>query len=319
MLVVTNRNINENKRNGNVSDETAFGEQVNAKGPNELRLAHAKKVGSKWNVEIVPEPKNMNVATAPSRLEYKKLVKACSAAGKHALFFVHGYNKSFPETLEQGWYLQNRFGIEVVLFSWPANPGGLPPSEYRHARRIAQASFGALDSALEKVGRYMHEEPFNKKRLVECEITINLMTYSLGNYLFQNYIVSNEYAQETRLFSNVILCQADVDSDGHESWVERIVAGHRVYVTLNENDKVLGFSETVNYPRLGKTIRNLKADNARYLDFTLAKGVGNIHQIWGEVNTKTVKTVFSEAFSGRRAEEVKGVTYYPQANAYRVP
>jgi esterase/lipase superfamily enzyme len=258
-------------------------------------------------------------ATAPSRLEYKNLVKACADAGKHCLFFVHGYNKSFPETLEQGWRLQTRFGMETVLFSWPSNPGGLPPSEYRHARRIAQASFGALDSALEKLGKYMREEPFEKERLVECEITVNFMAYSLGNYLFQNYVISNEYAQETRLFSNVVLCQADVDSDGHESWVEEIAAGNRVYVTLNENDKVLGFSETVNYPRLGKTLHNLEADNAKYLDFTLAKGVGNTHQLWGEVNTKTVKAVFGEAFSGRRAEEVGGITFDPQANAYRVP
>ena len=37
------------------------------------------------------------------------------------------------------------------------------------------------------------------------------------------------------------------------------------------------------------------------------------------MNAKTVKAVFGEAFSGHRAEEVSGIAFDPQANAYRVP
>ena len=67
MLVITNRNINHKELDDNIGDETAFGEQVNEKGPNELRLAHATKAGGKWKVELVPEPKNVTPATAPRR------------------------------------------------------------------------------------------------------------------------------------------------------------------------------------------------------------------------------------------------------------
>lgn len=318
MLIITNRCIAASTRKNNEGDDSMFGEQVNEKGPNELRLAYASKASSGWKLQLVPEPKVVDASNAPSRLAYRKLVSDCAASGKHCLFFVHGYNKSFPESLEQGWALQERYGVEVVVFSWPSNPGGIPPTEYRHARRIAQASFGALDSAFEKLGRYIREEPFDKDRLVGCRIGLNLMTYSLGNYLFQNYVVSNEYAAETRMFSNVVLCQADVDNATHEQWVEQVVAGARLYVTINENDKILGFSESVNYPRLGRTLDNLKASNAIYCDFTGAKGVRNTHQLWGEVNTKNVKSFFAAAFTGKRAEAACEAEFDSRINAFRV-
>lgn len=102
MLVVTNRNIVEGNFNGGVGDEGGFGEKVNAKGPNELRLAHAKKTTNGWILELVQEPANLSVATAPSAKEFENLAKRCTSKKVNCLFYVHGYDKPFPETLEQG-------------------------------------------------------------------------------------------------------------------------------------------------------------------------------------------------------------------------
>lgn len=253
MLVVTNRNIQQEHFSNGIGDEEAFGEGCNEKGPNELRLAHAQ-----------------------------------------------------------------RKRVEAVVFSWPANPGGFPVDEYRQARRIAQASFGALDALFEKFGNYLREDEFDKEELLGCMVTVNLMTYSLGNYLFQNYVLSNEYADETRMFTNVVLCQADVDSAGHPAWVERVVAGQRICVTINENDKILGFSEAVNYARLGKTVANLEARNAQYYDFTGGARVGNRHQLWGEVNTALAKKFFGTLFAGGRPEDAGGFDFDARVNAWRI-
>jgi esterase/lipase superfamily enzyme len=324
MLVITNRYVNEKIFHDGIGNQNAFGEQVNQKGPNEIRLAHATKKEKDWEVQLISEPKNLTTENAPSRTEYRRIVKKCLNEGKHCLFFVHGFNKTFLDTLEQGWFLERRYGIEVVLFSWSSNPGGLLPrvpvsvSEYRKSRRIAQASFGALDSAFEKLGRYIQEEPFDKEALVNCPITLNLMTYSLGNYLFQNYVVSNDYAAETKIFTNVVLCQADVDGMGHVSWVDKIVAGQRVYITINENDKVLGWSESVNNSRLGRTLSKLNSINAIYIDFTSGKDVGNKHQLWGEVENVVTKSFFKAIFDGKRGENVSGLTYDGRVNAFRV-
>lgn len=313
MLVITNRNINDG-----VTDETAFGERVNDKGPNELRLAHAVKRKGGWTVTLVEEPAVLTEANLPSRIEYKKLLKKCQTSGKHCVFFIHGFSKTFPETLEQGALIEKRYGVEAVVFSWPSKPGGFTTVEYRKARRIAQASFGALDAALEKFGRYVIEQPFDRDALVECSISINFMAYSLGNYLFQNYVVSNDYAAETRIFANVILCQADVDSEKHAGWVNQIVAGQRVYATLNENDKVLAWSESVNYARLGRTLANLEAANTVYVDVTRGEGVGNEHQIWGKVDNPAVTDFFRKVFAGVRGEDASSFRYDERVNAFRL-
>lgn len=44
MLIVTNRNIVRSNFKNGVGNERAFGDEVNSKGPNEVRLAHAENV-----------------------------------------------------------------------------------------------------------------------------------------------------------------------------------------------------------------------------------------------------------------------------------
>ena len=320
MLVATNRNVNESNFKNGIGDQNGFGEQLNSKGPNELRFARATSSSGKWAVELVKEPANLTSENLPSQKEFEKLAKQCTTAKRNCVFYIHGYNKPFVETLEQAWLIQERYGVEVVLFSWPSNTGGLPPVEYRDARRIAQASFGALDSLLEKFGRYLKEwmNPMDEKALLACQVTINLMTHSLGAYLFENYVLSQAYQAETRLFTNVVLSQADVNNADHPKWVDKIVTGQRVFSTVNENDKILSWSETLNPPRLGKTLANLVSTKTQYFDFTLGKNVGNKHQLWGEVKNAMVRAFFDAVLNGQRGDEVTGFAYDSMLNAYRI-
>ncbi len=63
MLVVTNRRIN----NPDATDETLFGEEVNIKGPSEIRLAWVERVENQWRLELVPEPDMVTEENRPSR------------------------------------------------------------------------------------------------------------------------------------------------------------------------------------------------------------------------------------------------------------
>jgi hypothetical protein len=320
MLLATNRNlVSDNFKNG-IGDERGFGEEVNDKGPTELRFARVTRPQSGWRVALVEEPPVLDPSNLPSRGEFEYLAKRCVAGKKHCVFYIHGYNKPFPETLEQAWLLQERYGVEVVLFSWPSNTGGLPPIEYRQARRIAQVSFGALDSLLEKYGKYLKEwmTPMDEAALEACGSTTNLIAHSLGNYLLEHYVLSNAYQAETRLFTNLVLSQADVNSLNHIKWVDQVVVGQRTFVTINEKDKILGWSESINPPRLGKTLGNLESKKALYFDFTGGKGVGNKHQLWGDVKSATVKGFFQLALTGERAEQASGFAFDPKYNAYRI-
>lgn len=318
MLLATNRNLVAAKLPGGVGDETAFGEELSRQGASDLRFAHVSRVDKTWRVALVPEPQPLSADTLPSRNVFRDLAQHCSQSGRHCLFYIHGYNKPFVETLEQGWLLQERYGVEVVLFSWPSNSGGFPLMEYRKARRDAQASFGALDALLEKFGRYQHEwlRAADDRALLACRSTTNLMAHSLGNYLLEHYVLSQAYQAETRLFTNVVLSQADVNASDHVKWVDRAGVGQRVYVTVNENDKILGWSETLNPPRLGRSLEYISSQRAAYVDFTAARGVRNKHQLWGEVRNASVTGFFDTVFKGGRGEQATGLARDPATGVY---
>ena len=143
------------------------------------------------------------------------------------------------------------------------------------------------------------------------------MTYSLGNYLFQNYVTDSIYEDETRIFENVILCQADVDNEDHAQWVDMIEAGKRIYITINENDWVLKWSD-VNFQkdRLGRTARNLNSTKALYFDFTDGENVEKTHGVFYKDTNSVVKQFFTTVLNGRRGETIEGMVYDQRKNAY---
>lgn len=318
MLIVTNRNIRKKNFKNGFGDEGAFGEKINKKGPNEVRLAHAEKINGKWKVRLVDEPSNLTSEVLPSKLEFDKLRKKLAANKKNCVFFVHGFNQSFEKNLEKGLALEKEHDVEVVAFSWPSNPGGIKTKEYRSAKRNSKASVGALDATLEKLGGYL-KEPFNRDALNNCDIKFSLLTYSLGNYLFQNYVIDAIYEDETRIFDNIILCQADVDNYGHEKWVDQIEAGKKIYITINENDSVLKWSD-INFQkdRLGRTAQNLISKRASYFDFTDGEGVGKTHGIFYKKTNPVVKNFFTAVLNGEKGENVQGLVYDQHINTYKL-
>ena len=66
ILVVTNRNI----RDSSATDEGLFGENVNVKGPSELRLAWAEFKNNRWQLELIGEPDEI---TAENRAQFTSL------------------------------------------------------------------------------------------------------------------------------------------------------------------------------------------------------------------------------------------------------
>lgn len=317
MLIVTNRNINRSNFKDGVGDEGAFGDSPNSKGPNEVRLAYAEKKQDKWKIRLVKEPSKLTLSNIPSRKEFEKLRGRLTSKKKNCVFFVHGFNQSFKKNLEKSLEIEKQHGVEVVAFSWPSNPGGFKRKEYRDAKRIAKASVSALDATLEKVGAYL-KEPFNREALEACDVKFSFMTYSLGNFLFQNYVRDAAYEAETNVFENVVLCQADVDNPGHEQWVDQIETGKRIYVTINENDWVLKWSDAnFQRARLGRLAQGLNSTKASYFDFTDGPNVGRTHGIFYKKTNNVVKDFFTEVLNGRRGESVEGLHYHAQSNSYR--
>ena len=311
MLVVTNRRLEDE----DATDEKMFGEKPNREGPAEVRLAWAEKKGRKWHLSLISEPSDLTLDNVPSRSAFKEFKTVLMETQKNCVFYVHGYNKEFKESIDQGWKLQERYGVGVLTFSWASNPGGIPPIEYNKARAIAGASSPAIDMTFEKLARYMKEEADE-----DCDISLNLLTHSLGNYLFQRFVEKPLFSGETRIFDNLILHQADVDSVGHEAWVNKLRYARRIYATINENDKILDISDVVNPDRLGNTASGLISDRAIYFDFTGGHKVKKTHQLFGKLAERNpvVKEFFVNVLNGGAGESISGIRFNPSKNAYDI-
>ena len=114
MLIVTNRNINKSNFVNGVGDHEAFGDSVNSKGPNEVRLANAEKINKKWTVRLVKEPSVVTRNNIPSRKEFDKIRDHLTTTKKNCVFFVHGFNQDFEKNLEKGLALEEEHGVEVI-------------------------------------------------------------------------------------------------------------------------------------------------------------------------------------------------------------
>lgn len=311
-LVVTNRKFLNAKAN-----EKIFGESPHSLGPGELRLAWAEKTSGRWKVELIPETKNQRITVSkpPSQLAFEEYRNTLIEKNMDCVFYVHGYNKSFEESLEQAHKIQQLYGTGVVGFSWPSNPGGFISNEYDRARAIARASNIALDRIFEKMEQYVRECLSE-----ECNISFNLLVHSLGNYLFKGFVDAPIFSGETRFFDNIVIHQADVDNKNHASWVDKLRYSRRVYVTLNERDFVLGASELKNPDRLGNTLGRLNSKRATYVNFTNAKNIRKTHQIFGDGadKNKNIKDFFQRAFNGGQAEAGNGVSFDGDTNTHNV-
>jgi len=311
ILVATNRNIANRNRN----DAGLFGDRVNSKGPSEIRLAWAERINGRWRLDLVPEPDTLRENNRPSRLIFAACRDSLDHTGRNCSLYVHGYDQKFEATLDQAHDLRERYGLAMVLFSWPSNPGGLFLDEYEKARAIARNSSTALARTLDLLARYLRDTGAE-----DCRTSFNMIIHSLGNLLFEEFVRARIFARRVRIFDNIVLHQADVDLEGHVDWVERVRAGRRLYITINERDKVLDLSDIINPDRLGNTVRNLTATRAVYVDFTHTPSIGTLHQLFGDgaQANADVQKFFLSALHGGRPERTGPLEYDAQSNTYAV-
>lgn len=310
ILVVTNREI----RNADADDVTLFGEGVNANGPSEIRLAWAEYVNNRWRLTLIPEPSDMDPGTVPSRGVFVSCVENLQQTGRNCVLYVHGYNKTFSESLDQARIVHDEYRVATVVFSWPSNPGGIIVTEYATARAIAQNSVVAFDRVLGLLDRYLRTDSPH-----ECHTSFNCLIHSLGNLILESFVRAPIFGGQTRLFDNIVVHQADVDREGHEEWMRNMRFARRIYVTVNERDAVLNASDLINLDRLGNTASAPVLDRPFYMDFTDARKVGKIHQLFGEaIDNPNVRRFFLSALHGQAAHEERGITFDQTSEQYTV-
>ena len=315
MYVVTNRNLQPEK-----PPEERFGKKFNEVDPSELRLAEVNRVDGSWELKILDDDINYEGKIIPaSEMAFLETQKRMCNNSSNCLIFCHGYNTDFPKALKAAFKIQETYeNLEVVLFSWPSDGDGVP--SYRSDKREASQSAYALDRFFEKLNDYLRKYRDEDRR---CGQKISFAMHSMGAYLLEHLLKSPIYEGETLYFDNIVMMSPDVNNQGHADWVDRIRCRNRVFITINEDDFALGFSELKGgeeqEARLGNTARNLNSDNAKYLNFTDVEYVGKAHNYFSKkkpLKNPLVKKTFQIAFSGGRAEQ--GLNFEPGIRAYKV-
>jgi len=360
MFVITNRKVQDSS-----TGLDQFGKTPNEKGNNELRLAQVTKRKKSYTVKFLDDEldkgeareliQEFKLSLNPKETQYASLKVACQTVRhardrkRHILIFVHGYNNDMRDVMNTAFDLEERYEVEVIPFSWPANGGGVGGKlSYLDDKRDARASAGALERSLKKVHEYLllisessrnelrkeaaKKHPDNAERRdalyaqllrKECPFTVNGLFHSMGNYLYKQMLKSSISEGNNLIFDNVVLCQADTNNAGHPNWVDTISHNRRVFITINEKDFALRLSRIkpgdAQRARLGHFIKRLDSRIAHYINLTDASWVQESHSPFGEPAEKNEKLreFFRDAFTGEPAEEP--LRFRAEGNWYEVP
>lgn len=262
IFVVTNRAFRKDKATGSYR----LLDSPNSKGTKELRVFEASPVrdGSEdWRIDPISDrPRHRDfqaagVEPAQGRRRYRasdlvaaRLVARLKSGNKNLVAFIHGYNNTVGDALRRARRLAQRYSVEVLVFSWPANGGGDSFFETLHGKASyladksdARSSTDALDRALSRLQAQLTElnervrqqaeaeagraEPDNlaarREHIVQrlreraCPFRLTLLAHSMGNYLLKKTLLtSDERLSAGVTFDNVILKAADTNHAEHD-------------------------------------------------------------------------------------------------------
>ena len=157
MLIITNRQIIQNNGDNNRGGENTFGNEFaeDESGERVLRFAKVEKEEGRWKVELIQgadadqSEQNQDASFKAFEVYYREYRKKLAKEKKNCVFYVHGYNQSFKDNLEESLYIEKNYGVGVVAFSWPSNRHlGKSCPEYREARTNAKTSAKDLNLIL---------------------------------------------------------------------------------------------------------------------------------------------------------------------------
>jgi len=254
------------------------------------------------NISLYPRGSEKSLFDSVSNSELKK----------PWVFFVHGNNQNVLKNIKKCRAMEEFHGVNVVAFSWPSQPYmeadkltklmkkytkqallrliKLPASSadlpkdaalllkdyyvnYKMAKENAIDSANDLNDAFSVVKKMLFSKfGSNAKK--------SLLIHSLGHLVMQTF-VQEDFVLSAK-FNNIILHQADVDSDEHHDWIPKLrTKCDGLYITTNTYDSILGTSSIVNMEeRLGQTTVHRLDRPYKYLDFTDGAWVDNNHNFF---------------------------------------
>lgn len=206
--------------------------------------------------------------------DFDKALDAAYRDGLPVILYLHGRGdepqKSFtPKMIGGGAVprLRDEYGARVVLLNWNSKPRHKDDRKdpLKHADEFAEK----LNLILLKLADYQSAH--------ETLAKPSLLVHSMGSIVLAKSIEKFGWpaSANASLFSNILLTQADADSQGHAEWLNALTTHEQVFVTQNRDDPVLQSSKDErpsDHFALGLEPVPPLANGATYVDLTKALG-----------------------------------------------
>jgi esterase/lipase superfamily enzyme len=187
------------------------------------------------------------------------------------LLFLHGDSKTYKQSVQRGFDIQNTYDVNVIVFSWPSKvPDINGLKNLKNSERNVLKSVDHFNQLLAFMGDFKkRNEAFDERA------KLSMLLHSLGNLYLENLVkVSTNERNYDTLFENIVMNSAAVNRKNHEDWLEKLNFQKRIYITNNINDFTLKglhiFTKHGN--QLGEKAKTPTAKNANYVQFSNAVG-----------------------------------------------
>ena len=343
-VFVTNRNINI----GKASKKHLFGNDLSP--DRKVRFAVAeqddKEVIKKYKVnnkitrtiKSIKKTYKLSLVEPENVAAYLQSVVDSSNNNRPWVLFLHGNNQSLSKNLVKSRLIQEEYGVNMIIFSWPSfsyDPqtvpklliGGLlavnPPTQaigkwvlkkafkdkikqYKRARRCAEKTANRFNQAFVILRDQLLMPLQDKNNPHTC-----FLVHSLGHYVLRQALSRDPMALTGYEFSTCMLHQADEIDKEHQSWIApmSLAQDQNTHVTRNKRDIVLLTSGLVNndldvsqaFSRLGNRWdrSSERGSPVKYLDFTGKSDVGLGHGVaWDEGRSAEVDALCRPILTG---------------------
>jgi len=212
------------------------------------------------------------------------------------ILFVHGRGKhpkkAFDDSLISD--LESNYSAKVIMYHWPSWKGGLAfPAD--NARKSAKE----FKSVLSQLMEYQH----NNRQLVE-NIKFTLLTHSMGSIVLEEFLLNLEDKSFGNIFDTIVISASASAGKNHSDWIGNIDFSENIYVTVNQDDPMLGKAGIIRGRRLGRGLQNRNgvkfrlASNAKYIDLT-ESSLGHRYYIHKNLKDRPVaKGFFNRVLNG---------------------
>jgi hypothetical protein len=247
--------------------------------------------------------------------ELSTVLSAAYQAGKPVIIYVHGRGnepeKSFNSQMTGGGALlrlSSEYDASVVMINWNSVAKG---SDRREPLKHVGEGAVTLNSVLKQLVEYQKEHP-NAARP-------SLLVHSMGSIVLAESVEKFGWPSVVghSIFSNVLLSEADADSQGHNTWLSTLAKSERVYVTQNRKDSVLKKSTDARNPpsnfALGLDPVPPLSKEANYIDLTEALKVKKVVLI-----PIGAHQIFSKSWMGRNSDTCMFVSKTLRGESYEL-